>query len=194
MIMYFSEEEIFLCAHGLQYKCMNTYFYQSTSTHSSSKNVPRISPKSSNSNNNDDSSNNDNSSNPFPIILMTPPPFHADAWRKSRNLQQDGRANRVAKAYGDKVIEVSQNHTNCSVLNVWGLLQGEASPDVYGQYLSDGLHLNEKGNRLVHQGLTELIQKEYPQLAPRVESVDGQEGGVLVEGIPLEEPKWDTLC
>ena len=116
---------------------------------------------------------------------MTPPPFDAAAWKKFRNLDVDGRANDVAKSYGEKVEAVAKSH-NCSVLNVWDLLEGGSSPEVYGKYLSDGLHLNEDGNRKVHEGLMNLLKKEYPKLAPMEEGSS--------EGIPLEGKLWEELC
>ena len=125
------------------------------------------------------------SNDTFPIILMTPPPFDAAAWKKFRNLEVDGRANDVAKSYGEKVQAVAKSH-NCSVLNVWEVLEGGTSPDVYGKYLSDGLHLNEEGNRKVHEGLMSLLKKEHPKLAPR------EEGGSV--GIQLEGKLWEELC
>ena len=116
---------------------------------------------------------------------MTPPPFDATAWKTYRNLEVDGRANDVAKSYGEKVQEVGKSH-NCSVLNIWDLLEGGSSAEVYGKYLSDGLHLNEAGNRKVHEGLMSLIKNEHPNLAPMEEN-----GSV---GVKLEGKLWEELC
>lgn len=125
------------------------------------------------------------SDNKFPIILITPPPFDPAAWRKTRDLEVDGRANEVARSYAEQVQAVGTSH-DCSVLNVWDLLEGGTSPEVYGKYLSDGLHLNEDGNRKVHEGLVDLIRREYPHLAPM------EEGSSV--GIPLEGKLWEELC
>lgn len=116
---------------------------------------------------------------------MTPPPFHAAAWRKARNVQVDDRQNDVAKSYGDKVKQVAATRS-CSVLDVWELLEGNTTPEQFGKYLNDGLHLSEDGNRKLHQGLMDLIRKEYPELAPKSEAT-----GI---GIPLEEKLWSELC
>ena len=116
---------------------------------------------------------------------MTPPPFDAASWRKTRNLEVDGRANEVARSYGEQAKLVGQK-LNCNVLDVWETLQGETSPEVYGKYLSDGLHLNEEGNRKVYQGLMALIKAQLPELAPMEECVP--------TGIPLEGKLWDELC
>jgi len=118
----------------------------------------------------------------LPIILITPPPFDAAAWRKFRELTVDGRANNVAKSYGEKVKEVGAKH-NCKVLDSWQALEGETMPNVY---LSDGLHLNEKGNRKVYAGLLDLIKREHPHLAPQEEKSS--------VGIPLEGILWEELC
>ena len=87
--------------------------------------------------------------------------------------------------YGDKVKDVAREH-KCSVLDVWETLEGNTSPDHFGKYLSDGLHLSEDGNRKLHEGLMELIRKEHPELAPMDERTK--------IGIPLEEKLWSQLC
>jgi lysophospholipase L1-like esterase len=120
---------------------------------------------------------------------MTPPPFDAAAWRKARNVHVDDRQNDVARSYGDKVKEVAQEH-HCILLDVWETLQGGTSPEHYGKYLSDGLHLNEQGNRQLHQGLMNLIRNEHPDLAPA--AMEGQTNNNV--GIPLEEKPWTELC
>jgi len=122
---------------------------------------------------------------PPPIILMTPPPFDPAAWKKARNVEVDGRHNEVARSYGQRVKQVGEKY-GCSVLDVWETLQGDTSPDVFGKYLSDGLHLSEEGNRKVYEGLMHLISSKYPTLAPMPEG--------STEGIPLEGKPWDELC
>ena len=121
----------------------------------------------------------------LPIILITPPPFNAAAWREFRKLTVDGRANEVAKSYGDKVKEVGSTN-NCKVLDSWDALEGGTSPEVYGKYLSDGLHLNAKGNEKLYNALLELIKRELPDLAPM------EEGATT--GVPLEGKLWEELC
>jgi hypothetical protein len=123
----------------------------------------------------------------FPIILLTPPPFDAAAWSKFRNLEvYEGRTNQVARAYGERAQEVAKA-SQCSSIDVWELLEGGKSPEVYGRYLSDGLHLNELGNRKVHEGLMELLRRDQPHLAPLEE-------GSTSPGIPLEGRLWEELC
>ena len=124
---------------------------------------------------------------PFPIFLLTPPPFDAAAWMSFRRLDSPGRDNQVARAYGNKVKEVAANLDQCAVVDTWNLLEG--SSDNKSQYLSDGLHLNEAGNRLVHKAIMEVLKKDFPHIAPMVDG-DGKYG---TNGIPLEEPLWREL-
>lgn len=126
-----------------------------------------------------------NNNDTFPIILLlTPPPFDAQAWMSCKEMDTPGRDNRVAKQYGDKVKEVAAGFPQCSVVDTWTLLQGNA-PETMGQYLSDGLHLNEEGNRMVHKGIMDVLARDYPQVLPML---DGDSSGV-----PLEEPLWREL-
>jgi len=141
----------------------------------------RLSSKVDNNNNNNNSNESD-----LPIILMTPPPLDADAWRKFKGFEVSNRSNENHRTYGLEMKKVAQSHNHCACLDVWELLQGHTSADIYGKYLTDGLHLNEQGNRMLYQGLIELIKNEYPNLAP-------MQGGSNV-GIPVDGKSWDELC
>jgi lysophospholipase L1-like esterase len=124
----------------------------------------------------------DDSSN-IPIILMTPPPVDVGAWKSN------DRANEVAREYGNRVKEVAAN-TNCAVLDVFELLGGNSDdPEKYGHHLRDGLHLSESGNKLVYQGLKNLIATDFIHLAPMLDG-QGKYGKI---GIPLEEDLWSEL-
>ena len=119
----------------------------------------------------------------LPIILVTPPPLDGKAWANFKGM--DNRSNERHKLYGDLVKEVATQQ-QCGVLDVWTLLEGDQPVDVYGKYLTDGLHLNEMGNRKLYKGLHELLKTEYPDLVPQQEGSD--------KGIPLEGKLWDELC
>ena len=119
----------------------------------------------------------------LPIILMVPPPLDREVWANFKGM--DNRSNERHKLYGDSVKEVATQQ-QCGVLDVWTLLEGDQSVDMYGKYLTDGLHLNEMGNRKLYKGLHELLQKEYPNVMPQ------QDGGD--QGVPLEGTLWDELC
>lgn len=125
-----------------------------------------------------------------PILLMTPPPFAAKAWMAFREVDAPGRDNGVAKSYGDKVKEVAATLERCSVVDTWALLEGGSSENNRSQYLSDGLHLNEAGNRAVHKGIVDVLSKDYPSVLPMLDG-DGRNGTI---GVPLEEKLWRELC
>jgi lysophospholipase L1-like esterase len=132
------------------------------------------------------SSSSDSNCSSFPIILFTPPPVHEDMWATFREIEKSDRTNQVARQYGDKVKQVGAEH-DCHVVDCWELLSGSANDR--GKYLSDGLHLNESGNRLVYQAFMELLQEKYPDLAP-MEDGEGKWG---TTGIPVEEKLWQEL-
>mmetsp|Transcript_35865 Transcript_35865/g.39648 ORF Transcript_35865/g.39648 Transcript_35865/m.39648 type:complete len:267 (+) Transcript_35865:40-840(+) len=112
-----------------------------------------------------------------PVILFTPPPVDGIAW--------SDRGNEIAKEYGNVVKEVGKE-LNCSVLDVFTLLEGNESVQTYGKYLRDGLHLSEDGNILLYQGLMKLLQKDYPHLLPK----DDDDSGLL----PLDGKLWREMC
>ena len=123
----------------------------------------------------------------FPILLITPPPFDAEAWMSHKGFDTPGRDNQVAKTYGDKVKQVAVGLEMCSVVDTWTLMEG--SSDNISKYLSDGLHLNEAGNRLVHKGIMDALAKDFPNVLPMLDG-EGRNGE---SGVPLEEPPWREL-
>ena len=105
-----------------------------------------------------------NSNKPLPILLMTPPPIDEvklTAWKGSSN-----RENTNTRQYGLKAMEVAKKHDRVSVVDCWTLLEG--SNEQRGQHLCDGLHLNASGNQRVLDGVMQVIQADYPELAPMV--------------------------
>jgi isoamyl acetate esterase len=149
---------------------------------------------------------------PLPIILLTPPPFDADAWMKHKGIDSPGRSNDVAREYGERVKLVAQQMNEeknsdaikCAVIDTWNLLHGSGSSSYddkercYSQYLNDGLHLNEAGNRIVYVAIMDVLQREFPHVAPSPTVVVPPQGknakNEPVVGLPLEEPMWDELC
>lgn len=129
---------------------------------------------------------NGSGSSSFPIILFTPPPIHEEMWAAFQGSETSDRTNERAREYGDKVKQVGAKH-DCLVVDTWELLSGRTNE--FGKYLSDGLHLNESGNRLVYQGFMDLLQEKYPDLAP-MEDGEGKWG---TTGIPVEEKLWQEL-
>jgi isoamyl acetate esterase len=129
------------------------------------------------------------SSKPFPVILLTPPPVDEAAWAAWKNVAVCDRSNQVARAYGARAQQVA-TELDCPVVDTWTLLEGFS--DKRGEFLSDGLHLNEQGNRRVFEGLMTLLQQQFPDLAPMGDDDgDGKHGK---KGIPVEEKLWKELC
>lgn len=120
---------------------------------------------------------------------MTPPPIDETAWAADRNMVKSDRQNQLARTYGEKVMQVAVEQS-CHCVDTWSILQG--SSERRGDFLSDGLHLNEEGNRRVFEGLMDLLKFELPALAPMDDS-DG-EGKHGKSGIPVEEKLWKELC
>lgn len=116
------------------------------------------------------------------IVLLTPPPVFEPDWAAFRNLDKSNRENDNTREYGLRAIKVAQKY-NCPVVDTWSLLEGRS--EERQQYLSDGLHLSEKGNRQVFAGLMEVIRSSFPDLLPRNEGDD--------TGIPVEEKLWQDL-
>jgi len=130
------------------------------------------------------------------ILLLTPPPVDEEPWRAFREIPKSDRTNEVAKSYGDRVKQVGRQH-NCPVVDTWDLLKGYAAPsDVsggYSQYLSDGLHLNEDGQRLIYEGIMKVIQDKLPDCKPMADD-DGEGRYGTKGGVPLEEKLWSEIC
>ena len=126
-------------------------------------------------------------SNDFPILLITPPPFHAEAWMALKQFDSPGRDNDVAKRYGNKVKEVAADLENCAVVDAWTLLEGSLENRM--AYLSDGLHLNEAGNRVLHQGIMQVLRKDFPHVLP-IQEEEKKQGK---KGLFVEEPLWRDL-
>ena len=125
-----------------------------------------------------------------PIILLTPPPVSSTAWDhyctviSPRPLSP--RSNENSKLYGAKVIEIGKE-MGCPVVDTYTLLGGDKGEDYYGKYTTDGLHLTEEGNRIVFDGIMDVIQSDCKHLLPREDENDNN-------GVPLEEKEWFKLC
>jgi lysophospholipase L1-like esterase len=122
-----------------------------------------------------------------PILLITPPPFHAEAWMSLKQSDTPGRDNQVSKNYGDEVKEVAGALANCSVVDPWNLLEGNS--EKRNQYLTDGLHLNEAGNKLVYEGIMSVLMRDFPHVLP-ITNDEKKQGKV---GLSVEEPLWREL-
>ncbi|KAM8833641.1 isoamyl acetate-hydrolyzing esterase 1 homolog isoform 1-T1 [Synchiropus picturatus] len=94
---------------------------------------------------------------PDKVIFITPPPLHEPAWEKECILKGSplNRQNRVAGQYAQACVQAA-GQCGSDVLDLWTLMQKDGQD--YSVYLSDGLHLSEKGNQFVSQHLWELLQ------------------------------------
>ncbi|CAK4427027.1 unnamed protein product [Aphanomyces euteiches] len=86
------------------------------------------------------------------VLLITPP-----AISDSRDC---GRRNDVAEKYAIACQAVGKA-LSVPVVDVWTPMQDDRN-----SYLSDGLHLNAKGNLTVYNALTAQIKASYPELVP----------------------------
>lgn len=117
------------------------------------------------------------------IILITPPPVDDD-------IAAEYLTSTRTRQYANRVQSVA-NTCNCACLDlfeVFSISNKEDEQDYY--WTDDGVHLNEKGDELVYEGLMKLIQTEFPQLAPMTDG-NGKYGSI---GIPLQEKLWHELC
>ncbi|KAL3802108.1 hypothetical protein HJC23_010864, partial [Cyclotella cryptica] len=114
--------------------------------------------------------NNDKSQYIPPILLITPPPIDEKKWDNYciQNFNElSPRTNHASKAYGDKVKSVAKD-LECHVVDAFSVLGGDHPEQeaYYGKHLEDGLHLNELGNKLLYDGVMDVICRELPDLAP----------------------------
>lgn len=123
----------------------------------------------------------------FPIIVFSPPPVDQVTWRRELGLYEHfDRTNDVARQYGLAAKDVASS-LGCPFFDVWELLGGH-DLQIYGQHLCDGLHLSASGNRLLFDGLLDLIHTQLPHLSPS-NTDDSIQRGIQVDG-----PLWSDLC
>ena len=146
-----------------------------------------------------------NSQVQVPIILFTPPPVSSKAWDHYCTVTSprplSPRSNDKSREYGMKVKEIGKE-MNCAVVDTFSLLGGyidddhNISEEHYNQYLTDGLHLNGEGNRIVFDGLMDVLKNHHPDLLPMEDEDEDEDGGGKygTNGIPLEEKLWSELC
>mmetsp|Transcript_22551 Transcript_22551/g.53234 ORF Transcript_22551/g.53234 Transcript_22551/m.53234 type:complete len:263 (+) Transcript_22551:84-872(+) len=127
-----------------------------------------------------------------PVILFTPPPVDQKAWDDycvSEFGCTSPRTNDAAKLYGDRVKNVGQE-LGCSIVDSFELLGGNGEVSEYGKNLDDGLHLNEKGNGLLFDGLVDVIRRDLPDLEPNDDFV----GKEKLKGVSRQGKYWKDLC
>ena len=124
-----------------------------------------------------------------PIILITPPPLDEKTWDNYCRKEFDDlspRSNAQSKAYGERV-KIVANDLGCYLVDSFSLLGGNSDVSVYSKTLEDGLHLSAKGEVLLYDGLMDVIKRDLPHLAPKVNEDD-------LTGISMEGAQWKDLC
>lgn len=97
------------------------------------------------------------------VIFITPPPLHEPAWEKECLLKGSplNRNNSVAGQYAQACVQAA-GQCGADVLDLWTLMQKNGQD--YSVYLSDGLHLSEKGNQFVARHLWGLLEPHVADL------------------------------
>ncbi|XP_042292913.1 isoamyl acetate-hydrolyzing esterase 1 homolog isoform X2 [Thunnus albacares] len=108
------------------------------------------------------------------VIFITPPPIHEPAWEKECILKGGtlNRLNSVAGQYAQACVQAA-GQCGTDVLDLWTLMQRDGQD--YTLYLSDGLHLSEKGNQFVTEHLWALLERrvvDLPLILPYWGDVD----------------------
>ncbi|KAM8954370.1 isoamyl acetate-hydrolyzing esterase 1 homolog [Pelodytes ibericus] len=98
------------------------------------------------------------------IILITPPPIHEPDWEKQCHTKgcKLNRLNSAAGAYAKACVQVA-SECGTDVVDLWTQMQ-EDDQD-YTVYLSDGLHLSDKGNQFLESRLWPVMEKKLSALS-----------------------------
>ncbi|KAL2098797.1 hypothetical protein ACEWY4_005277 [Coilia grayii] len=125
------------------------------------------------------------------VIFITPPPLHEADWETQCVLKGCAlnRTNTVAGQYAQACVK-SAAQCGADVLDLWTLMQKDGQD--FSVYLSDGLHLSDKGNQFVARHLWKLLESRVshlPFILPYWGDVDykGPETSLLCDG-PQEDP------
>uniref|UniRef100_A0A3Q2P2Z6 Isoamyl acetate-hydrolyzing esterase 1 homolog n=1 Tax=Fundulus heteroclitus TaxID=8078 RepID=A0A3Q2P2Z6_FUNHE len=97
------------------------------------------------------------------VIFITPPPIHEPAWEKECILKGCplNRHNSVVGEYAQACVQAA-GQCGSDVLDLWTLMQKDGQD--YTVYLSDGLHLSEKGNQFVAEHLWSILESRLAKL------------------------------
>ncbi|KAL6105593.1 iah1 [Pungitius sinensis] len=110
------------------------------------------------------------------VIFITPPPLHEPAWEKECILKGYplNRLNSAAGQYAEACVQVA-GQCGAAALDLWTLMQKDGQD--YTVYLSDGLHLSQKGNQFVALHLWGLLESrvaDLPFILPYWGDVDAE--------------------
>ncbi|CAG10509.1 unnamed protein product, partial [Tetraodon nigroviridis] len=97
------------------------------------------------------------------VIFISPPPVHEPAWEKECILKGGvlNRLNAVAGQYAQACVQAAAQ-CGTDVLDLWSLMQKDSQD--YAIYLSDGLHLSQRGNQFVAEHLWRLLESRVAHL------------------------------
>ncbi|XP_062862953.1 isoamyl acetate-hydrolyzing esterase 1 homolog isoform X2 [Trichomycterus rosablanca] len=97
------------------------------------------------------------------VIFITPPPIHEEHWEKECITKgwPLNRHNSVTGQYAQKCVQAA-GECGVDVLDLWSLMQKDGQD--FSVYLSDGLHLSEKGNQFVGQHVWKLLESKVAHL------------------------------
>ncbi|KAG9268483.1 hypothetical protein AMEX_G17466 [Astyanax mexicanus] len=110
------------------------------------------------------------------VIFITPPPLHEPSWEKECILKGSSlnRLNSVTGQYAQACVQTA-GQCGVDVLDLWSLMQKDGQD--FTVYLSDGLHLSEKGNQFVAEHLWKLLESrvaDLPFILPYWADVDAK--------------------
>ncbi|GCC23898.1 isoamyl acetate-hydrolyzing esterase 1 homolog isoform X3 [Chiloscyllium punctatum] len=108
------------------------------------------------------------------VIMVTPPPLDESAWEKECIAKGSklNRYNSVTNQYAAACVKVAEE-CGIDVLDLCTLMQMKNQD--FCSYLSDGLHLSEKGNTFLETHLWALLVKKterLPMILPHWSNVD----------------------
>ncbi len=103
------------------------------------------------------------------FILITPPMIDEEALR-IRNEKKGYKLNRSVKRtklFADTILNISAVTENCIGIDLYRntIDDDNINNNKNNKYLSDGLHLNELGNKVLVDLVEECIAKHFPKLA-----------------------------
>ncbi|XP_068195048.1 isoamyl acetate-hydrolyzing esterase 1 homolog isoform X2 [Antennarius striatus] len=97
------------------------------------------------------------------VIFITPPPVYEPIWEKECILKGCAlnRHNSTAGQYTQACVQAAAQ-CGADILDLWTLMQKDGQD--YSVYLSDGLHLSERGNQFVAEHLWRLLESRVANL------------------------------
>ncbi|CEG65904.1 hypothetical protein RMATCC62417_02586 [Rhizopus microsporus] len=103
------------------------------------------------------------------LILITPPPLYEPLWKKRCEERGDpmNRTNESAKIYAEALKETAKE-LNVVVIDLWTAIMSasEQNKQDLSYFLSDGLHLTDKGYKILFDAVMDTISTHFPDIHP----------------------------